>query len=164
MADCLMTYGLPGPRGPTGPQGLKGDTGAQGPVGPTGARGATGPTGPKGSTGPAGPQGPKGATGPAGPQGPKGATGPAGPKGDPGITDFSSKIVVVADGRQTFNINDIIAIITWADYNGTGFARVWSKDWSGQTSSEADIRIDGSKVTVSGGSGYNAMTPLVFLK
>lgn len=67
MADCLMTYGLPGPRGLTGPQGLKGDTGAQGPVGPTGARGATGPTGPKGATGATGPRGATGATGPKGP-------------------------------------------------------------------------------------------------
>lgn len=39
MADALMTYGLPGP---------KGDTGSRGPTGATGATGPTGPQGPEG--------------------------------------------------------------------------------------------------------------------
>lgn len=40
MAECLLGYGLPGP---------KGDTGATGATGPQGPRGATGATGPAGS-------------------------------------------------------------------------------------------------------------------
>lgn len=58
MADALMTYGLPGPKGDkgdTGATGPKGATGAQGPKGATGATGPQGPTGPKGATGATGP-------------------------------------------------------------------------------------------------------------
>lgn len=37
MAECLMTYGLPGPKGDTGPRGATGATGATGPQGPAGS-------------------------------------------------------------------------------------------------------------------------------
>ena len=49
MAEGIMTYGMPGPKGDTGARG------AQGPKGATGATGPQGPTGPKGATGATGP-------------------------------------------------------------------------------------------------------------
>ena len=61
MAEGIMTYGMPGPKGDTGArgaQGPKGATGATGPQGPTGPKGATGATGPRGATGATGPKGP----------------------------------------------------------------------------------------------------------
>lgn len=67
MAECLMTYGLPGPKGDTGATGPRGATGATGSQGPKGDKGATGATGAQG------PQGPRGATGATGPQGPAGS-------------------------------------------------------------------------------------------
>jgi hypothetical protein len=70
-----IQYGISGPVGPTGPQGVTGPTGPQGVTGPTGPQGVTGPTGPQGVTGPTGPQG---VTGPTGPQGVTGPTGPTG--------------------------------------------------------------------------------------
>lgn len=54
MAECLLGYGLPGPKGDTG---ARGATGATGPQGPKGATGATGPQGPRGATGATGPAG-----------------------------------------------------------------------------------------------------------
>lgn len=55
MAEGIMTYGLPGPKGDTGARGATGPTGATGAQGPKGATGATGPQGSKGATGATGP-------------------------------------------------------------------------------------------------------------
>ena len=80
--------GPPGPRGERGPTGEPGDTG---PPGPKGEPGDTGPPGPKGEPGDTGDTGPKGEpgdtgdTGPPGPEGPQGPAGPEGPQGLPGL-------------------------------------------------------------------------------
>ena len=55
MAEGIMTYGMPGPKGDTGARGATGPTGATGAQGPKGATGATGPQGPRGATGATGP-------------------------------------------------------------------------------------------------------------
>jgi hypothetical protein len=62
-------------------QGIQGEIG---PTGPTGPQGEIGPTGPQGDLGPTGPTGPTGSVGPTGPistvPGPTGSTGPTGPE------------------------------------------------------------------------------------
>lgn len=150
MADCLMTYGLPGPRGLTGPQGLKGDTGAQGPTGPTGARGATGPVGPKGATGPQGIQGPKGATGATGPQGP------------PGVADFNNNIIVVS-AEATFQKDDIIAVIIWEFHSDSNPGFYTMIVWTPTNGAPTDrfISYTSSTVTV---KSRSELHPIVFLK
>lgn len=42
MAEALMTFGVPGPKGDTGATGARGPTGATGPQGPAGSDGVTG--------------------------------------------------------------------------------------------------------------------------
>lgn len=102
MAECLLGYGLPGPKGNTGATGARGPTGATGPQGPKGATGATG------------------ATGPQGPRGPRGATGPAGA----GISQ-ESKSVALSSGRgslsRTYKFIFIISPPGWIDGNSNAF-------------------------------------------
>ena len=88
---CQRVCPIPGPMGPTGPEGPPGPTGpagAAGPPGPTGSAGtagAPGPTGPAGAAGVPGPTGPSGAAGAPGPTGPAGAAGAPGPTGPAGV-------------------------------------------------------------------------------
>ena len=58
--SCIRIYHIPGPIGPTGPQGIAGITGPTGPTGPQGVAGIIGPTGPQGVEGMPGPTGPTG--------------------------------------------------------------------------------------------------------
>lgn len=138
MADCLMTYGLPGPRELTGPQGLKGDTGAQGPAGPTGAKGATGPAGPKGATGATGPQGP------------------------PGVADFNNNIIVVS-AKATFQKDDIIAVIIWQFHSDSNPGFYTMIVWTPTNGAPTDgfISTTSSNVTVTPRAEHH---PIVFLK
>jgi hypothetical protein len=81
--DFIVTNGVDGEDGATGPQGDKGDIGDTGATGPQGEIGDTGATGPQGETGETGATG---ATGPQGETGETGATGATGAKGDTGET------------------------------------------------------------------------------
>jgi hypothetical protein len=79
----LISTGIAGSTGPTGPAGSQGLIGPTGDIGPQGVTGPTGDIGPQGNTGP---QGDKGSTGDIGNQGFQGSTGPAG-SGSPGNND-----------------------------------------------------------------------------
>ena len=80
-----VSWVMPGPQGPKGPQGEQGPQGLQGEQGETGATGPAGSTGPKGDTGSTGPPGPKGDTGDTGPKGDTGDTGLQGEQGEQGL-------------------------------------------------------------------------------
>src|SRR5262245_32923782 len=68
--ETELSWNVPGPQGPVGPQGSPGSVGPQGPAGSVGP---VGPQGPPGSQGPTGSQGPQGPIGLQGPQGPAGS-------------------------------------------------------------------------------------------
>ena len=60
QSEVITTFTVPGPIGPSGPQGVTGPSGPQGvpgPIGPSGPQGVPGPIGATGVPGPTGPQG-----------------------------------------------------------------------------------------------------------
>jgi hypothetical protein len=90
--NCLVSFNLPGPQGPTGFSGPTGATGIQGLTGPSGA------TGLGGAIGATGLQGVTGSTGATGLVGPSGATGLVGPSGATGVTGASGTRIYSGEG------------------------------------------------------------------
>ena len=106
-----LTWNIPGPQGPEGPQGV---------VGPAGAPGAVGPTGSQGLVGPVGPTGPMGALGLTGPAGVQGVTGPTGPTGNVGRPGPTGPIGLVGPtGTPAPFTGDNVEILTGGTLGGT---------------------------------------------
>lgn len=102
--EKAIKWGLVGPKGDTGAQGIqgvKGETGATGAQGLKGDTGVPGPQGVKGDTGAIGPRGPEGVPGPMGAPGAIGPAGPAGPQGPagPAVSGLGTDTNMASAGR-----------------------------------------------------------------
>jgi collagen triple helix repeat protein len=125
-----LTWNIPGPQGPAGPQGPVGPSGVQGEPGPTGSQGAVGgvgPTGPMGAMGLTGPAGVQGVTGPSGPTGnvgkpgPTGVVGVTGPSGIPaGHTGDNVEVLSGGTLGATIGANADIQLTTNTGTSLTG--------------------------------------------